>query len=255
MGWLRARFGAERRAAETLPVPPADTAFPVESTEPDEPQSFGFKINWLAVRTEDGRAVADALALTSVKQANWRAGLAGAAGVRRAGGPVLVFVAPPIDGWTLVIGGALPYPNDVGGSAAATRIGRQFRQTLLALAGRFDDVQFFGSHRVMDFAAWAKAKDGAVLRVFSWVGADGVVLANEGPQTVEERRLRLLDLSGRDPLAAADHIFERLEDEDEKAAPDEEDVLRLAGHWSLDPSVLEERGLPTGLGLVGQLPN
>jgi hypothetical protein len=35
--------------------------------------------------------------------------------------------------------------------------------------------------------------------------------------------------------------------------PDEEDTMALAGAWSIDPSTLEDAGLPASVGLVGYM--
>jgi hypothetical protein len=227
-----------------MPPPHADWA--AGPAEPDRPLSFGSRTRWFAIRTEEGRAVADSLALKSVRQANWETGLAWAADSRWAGAAPPVFVTPPIDGWTLVVGAALPCPDE-------GRLGAAFRRTLQALTARFDDVQFFANHPVADHAAWARARDGAVVRVFAWAGDEGRVLANEGRQTFEERLLGLLDLGERTPEAAAGYINERIHDDDEKPAPDPQDVMSLAGHWSVDPTGLGDRGLLPGLGLIGRL--
>ncbi len=35
--------------------------------------------------------------------------------------------------------------------------------------------------------------------------------------------------------------------------PEEEDVLRVAALWSLDPSALDTRDLPPSVGLIGEM--
>ena len=72
---------------------------------------------------------------------------------------------------------------------------------------RFDDVQFFGSHRVVDFVAWARAVKGKPTQIFAWSGSDGAVLANIGEQTPEEAKLGFSNLSGLSPSDTADKIF------------------------------------------------
>ena len=51
---------------------------------------------------------------------------------------------------------------------------------------RFDDVQFFGSHRGVDFVAWARALNGKPVRIFAFADE---VMANFGKQTPEEAKL------------------------------------------------------------------
>jgi len=63
-------------------------------------------------------------------------------------------------------------------------------------------VQFFGNCRVNSFVTRARARDGEVTRVFSFLLEKGEVLAKLGEQTSEEARLRFVNLSGV-PLSAA----------------------------------------------------
>jgi hypothetical protein len=143
---------------------------------------------------------------------------------------------------------------------------------------RFDDVQFYGSHRVIDFVAWARALDGKPVRIFSWIGSEGAVLENIGQQTPEEAKLGLANLTGLSPADAGDEIFRLAEVRNAEqealvatglslrealrrvrrnsggAFPRETDVVDLAGLWSIDPSRLSEQEHPPGLGLVARLP-
>jgi hypothetical protein len=143
-----------------------------------------------------------------------------------------------------------------------------FRTLFGELSRRFEDVQFFGSERVADFSAWARARNGQMVRVFSYVGAQGEVLANEGGQTAEERTLGLVDPGARNPIDAMDYLQERdealMEGERDgasadreavtpKAFPDEDDVIDLAGLWSLHPYQLEALATEPGLGWLGEL--
>jgi hypothetical protein len=143
---------------------------------------------------------------------------------------------------------------------------------------RFDDVQFYGSHRVVDFVAWARALNGKPVRTFSWTGSEGAVLENIGEQTPEEAKLEMANLTGLSPADAGDEIFRLAEQQDaEKEAlvatglslrealrrvrqnsgstfPGEIDVVELAGLWSINPSRLSEQDHPPSLGLAGRLP-
>ncbi len=143
---------------------------------------------------------------------------------------------------------------------------------------RFDDVQFFGSHRVVDFVAWARAVNGAPLRMFTWDGSQGEVFANFGDQTPEEAKLRLANLSGLSPADAGEEIFRlakeenakqdalvasglsrrdairRVRQEAPKSFPKEDDVVELAALWSVDPLDLPEQDHPLALGVAALLP-
>jgi len=144
------------------------------------------------------------------------------------------------------------------------------------LIKRFEDVQFFGSYRVVGFTAWARALKGKSMRIFAY--ADGEVFANAGEQTPEEAKLGFADLTGLSPPDARDKISKVAEEQDAEesalvatglspreararvrqrgrdAIPDETDVIELAALWSIDPTQLSNQGHPFGLGLAARLP-
>jgi hypothetical protein len=103
---------------------------------PDKPQPFGFKVNWLALKTSDPLAVVDALDLKETTPANWESGLA----VVYEYDP-WIFVSPPVGGWVLAVGVSLPYPT----LETQHDIGRKFDAMFLRLMSRFTDVQFMGA--------------------------------------------------------------------------------------------------------------
>jgi hypothetical protein len=251
-----------------------EKAMPSFDQTPDAPQSFGFKIMWFALKTSDPASVVDAFGLGETTPANWESGLAAVYSRDRSqGDDAWLFVSPPISGWILAASSSLPNPT----VETHHDIGRKFDALFSRLMARFDDVQFFGSHRVVDFVAWARALNGKPMRIFAWSGSDGAVLANVGEQTAEEARLGFANLSGLSPLDAVDKMFaiaEEQETETDKLIasglsprdararvrqnglpfPDEIDVLKLAALWSIDPTVLEDKDYPLGLGLAARLP-
>ncbi len=245
------------------------------SQTPDKPESFGYKTSWFAVKASDPASVVDALELGETMPTNWASGLAAAyARQNSQGSDPWLFVSPTVGGGVLAISSRLPYPASV---EAHRDIGRRFDILFFRLMRRFEDVQFFGSHRVSDFAAWARALKGKPTRIFAY--ADGQVLMNFGDQTSEEAKLGLADLSGLSPSDAEDEIFRIAEEqgvEEEElvasglsrteaqarvrqngrnAFPDERDVVDLAALWSVDPTQLSDQDHPPGLGLAVRLPN
>jgi hypothetical protein len=237
---------------------------------PDEPQSFGYKISWFALKASDPASVVDALELGGATPANWESGVAAAYKTSQEEDPWL-FVSPPVNGWIMAVSCLLPYPT----VEAHHDIGRKFDVLFSRLMTRFDDVQFFGSHRVADFVAWARALKGKPLRIFAY--ADGQVLANTGERTPEEAKLGFANLTGLSPTDAGDKIWEIADELDaEKSAlvasglslrealarvrqsgramPDETDVVELAALWSVDPTQLPDQGHQLGLGLAVRLP-
>jgi hypothetical protein len=236
---------------------------------PDKPKGFGFKVLWFAVKAANPASVLDALEFGETTPANWASGLPAAYGDQ------WVFASPPVSGWVFVVGLSLPYPT----IETHDDSGKRFDVLFSRLMQRFDDVQFFGSHRVSDFVAWARAVKGKPTRIFAWSGSEGAVLANIGEQTPEEAKLGFANLTGLSPSNAADKIFRVAgEQQDETDAlvasglsrrealakvrqngrggfPSEPDVVELAALWSLDPSRLEQQDHPIGLGLAARLPN
>jgi hypothetical protein len=241
---------------------------------PDAPQSFGFKVFWFAVKAADPATVLGALEFGEAAPANWESGLA-AMYSRSApdGDDRWVFASPALGGWILVVGSSLPYPT----IETHHDIGKRFDVLFSRLMKRFDDVQFFGSHRGVGFVTWARALKGKPTRIFGF--ADGDVLANVGEQTAEEAELKFVNLSGLSPSDAQDKIFRiageqqdeadaliasglsrrearaRVRQKGRDALHDETDVVDLAALWSIDPSRLSEQDHPPGLGLAARSPD
>jgi len=241
----------------------------------DRPRGFGYKVNWFAVKTVDADAVLATLRFSDRRRANWASGLqfAHAPSDRSEAGD-FVFITPPVDGWVFIVGSRLPYP-DHSEKSERREIGSRFERIFSSLASAFPDVQFFGSHRVVDFCAWARARKGRVERVFSY--ADGEVYVNFGEQSAEERRLGFVNLAGLSPSEASEVLFAHAERQDAKreelvragwdrgaankllregercALPNEDDPLAVAAAWSVDPIDLLERELPFGVGTVARL--
>ena len=88
-----------------------------------------------------------------------------------------LFLSPPVNGWTLLIGAAIPDP--------AQDIDAVFR-VLHRVSKEIGEVQFFGLDRVLNFHAWARFRNGRAVRAYACAGE---VLWNEGWVTLEERLL------------------------------------------------------------------
>lgn len=182
--------------------------------KPDSPIPFGYKSSWLAIRTDSPDGVTTAMQLRGVLESNWRLGLEDAYG----GG---VFVTPNCKGWVLVVSSNLP-------ELSPTKRDDRLTPLIKRLCKKFDDVQYFGTHRVVQYSGWLRAKDGKIVRRYGYVGDKGFTICDEGSPTVEEKKLRL--------------AF------DETTHPTEDDVMKLAGAWSIDPTKLDRLKLGKGLG-------
>src|SRR5271154_6190415 len=122
-----------------------EKAMPSFDQTPDKPKSFGFKVNWFAVKASDPATVLDAFEIDEATPSNWESGIAAAYSLdaSQGDGP-WIFVAPPVGGWILAVSDSLPYPT----VQTHDDSGKRFDVLFSRLMQRFDDVQFFGSHRV-----------------------------------------------------------------------------------------------------------
>ncbi len=207
-------------------------------TTPDHPCAFGYKMAWLAIRSTDTAAVAAAVGLTDARPCNWNSGIGTVYDEHL--GETHVFVTPPVDGWTFVVGLPLPQP-----------LGRSFvdkaTPLLLDLAAAFEDVQYYFTYPLIDYYAWARFHDGDLVRAFA-IGDEGMIW-NKGKPTPAERALglKLFELRGvrdRHGDAGGEIVL----------YPTEDHVMRVAARWSLDPTSLDDRDLEPGLGFVGAAP-
>ena len=224
-----AGFWLARRAA------PAEIHF---NARPDQPCAFGYGMAWLAIRTRSPLAVVEALRLVEPVPCNWDSGIGAVYDDWL--GASYVFVTPPVGDWTFVVGLPLPHPVGRGFVDKCTPL-------LVDLGGRFAEVQYFFSYPPIDFYAWARVRDGRLVRAFA-VTDEGIVW-NKGRATKEERglRLKLFELrgvQGREGDAGGEMILH----------PTEEHVMRLANRWSLDPTTLDSVAAERGLGHVALVP-
>lgn len=185
---------------------------------------FGHKQAWLAVRDGDAGPVMAALGLRDLGTVGWRQGidLAYLTDDRLA-------VTPPLPGaggarWLLLVGRwlMLHSPPD-----------------LAALSAVLDtEVQHFATHRVAEAHRWGRARGGVMQRQFEFVGERGEVTAWRGEPDPAERAIGL-------PAAVS---------EETDVLVSEDDVMRLAGAWSVAPPDLHGRPSPGPLRVAAAPP-
>ena len=205
---------------------------------PDRPTPFGLKMAWLAIRTRDTARVLEALGLVDPRPCNWNSGIGSVYDDHLSENHI--FVSPPVNDWTFVVGLALPYP-------VGPRFVDKCTPLLLDLGRQFPEVQYFFSYPLIDFFAWARVRNGNLVRAFA-ISEEGTIW-NKGKITPEERGLglklfELRGVRGRKGDAGGELIL----------YPTEEHVLRLASRWSFDPTRLEAAPVPAGLGFIGLAP-
>jgi hypothetical protein len=210
----------------SLPVLPPKTM-------PDDPVSFGFKNAWWALSTVATEAVVAAIRLQNPERCNW------ANGVKEAYEDS-IFVTPPVQGWTLVVGGGLWWMD---------RNARQHvLEPLLQLSKHFGTALAFATHRVVEYHVWAKAVAGSLVRGFGYVGESGVTFWNEGPMTPEEEQLGFASF-GADHSTSEPELHAKRTN---RHSPNEMCVMDIARKWSVSPYDLEElKPVTRELGVLG----
>lgn len=172
---------------------------------------FGGKQAWVAVRNGDPVGVLEALGLRDLGEVPWRDGidLAHLTDDR-------VAVTPPLAGargtsWVLAVGRYLMRPDTV---IDVTELSARLHT----------EVQFFATHRVSELHRWQRAVDGHLVRAFGYVGQTGDVTSWHGEP---------------DPAERAAGLPANLDDEETTVLVSEQDVLRVADGWSIDPARLD----------------
>lgn len=205
--WLAAQFATEQAHFQATP---------------DRPCAFGCSMAWLAIRSGDTDAILKALRVERPAPCNWSSGIGTVYDNHL--GEFHVFVSPPVDKWTFVVGLPLPHPVGRGFVDKCTPL-------LVDLGGQFPEVQYFFTYPLIDFFAWACVRDGRLVRAFA--ATDEGVAWSKGRTTKDERTLglklfELRGVRGRKGDAGGEMILH----------PTEEHVMRLAQRWSLDPTTL-----------------
>jgi hypothetical protein len=205
---------------------------------PDRPRALGRDMAWLAIRTENSSAVAAALGLSGLRPANWSSGVGAIYDPEIS--DALVFVSPPIKGWTIVAGESLPLP------AAGTFIDKM-TPLLRRLGNEFPSVQYFAAFAIIDFYGWGKVEKRRPLRAFA-IGEAGVI-CDVGKPSQEERQLGLSFVEIRGIRERHGDVGGQLQ-----LHPTEEHVFALAAGWSLNPMEIEIATAPLGVGWIADAP-
>lgn len=179
------------------------------------PLPYQLPNRWIAIRSSNTALIRSALSTRPLPICPWSEALA--RGRERSW-----FVSPPVNGWTLVIGGLIPDPGH--------DIDRVYH-FLGGLSRQVGEVHFYSLDRVLNFHSWARLVDGNVVRAYAWAGE---TVWNEGRTTLEERLLGLICRSygeEAEPVRYGEpppelHNMER--------------VILLARRWSVDPVAVSE---------------
>ncbi len=194
-------------------------------SEPDFPISFGYKISWLAIKANDTDWVLSKLPIRDKQVVNWRSGLDYA---YEHGNHA--FVTPVIHGWVLVVGNSIWQISDIS-------IRDKYQYALDNLPTIFDEVHIYGTYRVADYIIWQKAKHGQWQRLYS---NNEYGIFTMGAITAEETALGLPDYDGMDDSEALEKYWQ-LSNKSELPifGADEEDVMKIAQSWSINPNMID----------------
>ena len=144
-----------------------------------------------------------------------------------------LFVSPPVDGWSLIVGSGIPDP--------VVDIDATFR-FLVNLSKATGEVQFYHLDRTLNFHGWALLREGRVVRAYEWASE---TLWNEGRTTLDERLL------GMKCRGYADNAEPIRYGEISPELQNTERVPLLARRWSLDfvassEILLHQEGVESG---------
>src|SRR6185436_5927489 len=104
--------------------------------------------SWLAIRSRSLQAVQSALGLHNAKPCSFLEGMSDSE---------KLFIAPPVNGWILVLGAGVPEPGE--------DIDLCFR-FVLDLSRKLGEVQYFSASRILQAHAWVRAERGRVVRAY-----------------------------------------------------------------------------------------
>lgn len=185
---------------------------------PDRPIAFGYKTSWLSVKDTNINKIVDDLNIKVIGKANWESGL------NAAYNDGAVFIAPPINEWTFVVG--LYFDN--------------WKDFVSTIAKSIPDFYYFFTERVSETHAWISVKNKAIVRAFGYSGGSGEILFDEGNPTLEEISLGL--------------EFEKLRNnkwDDDTKVPDEDDVLAISSTWTINTLEIDNMDVKESVGIVG----
>jgi hypothetical protein len=125
-------------------------------------------------------------------------------------------MTPQVEGWVFVVGPALvsTLREDL----------TDIENKVCALSKEFGEAQFFANHRIVEMNIWVRAINGDLARSFYYLGESGETYRNFGELSSIEKDFTYLSTP-----------METWED-----FPNEEDILKVASSWSINPQSFED---------------
>ena len=192
------------------------------------PCSLDLPEQWLAIRSGNVAAVQETLGLSNPRRCTWKDGFA-ISGVER------LFISPPVKGWILVVGPALPAPEE--------DVDFCFH-FLSHISKRLGHVQFFSLNSALSHHCWVRAHTGRIERAYAWCGE---TLWNQGKATPEES---VLGMKCHDYATTVEELdFQQVNHLNQNTA----NISQLAARWSLNPAALKSDVFAKSAGITGEL--
>jgi len=174
--------------------------------------TFGYKMSWLAIKNTNPEDIIQKLQMPDVQTIDWDKGIEKV--YEYHGRPNnSIFLTPNVNGWVFIVGMYVCDFNKPDGKLD------WLKDRMVELSNIFGEVQAFATHRVSEYHHWILARNGKIERCFAY--GDGT-RCNEGELTEAERQFPWDKLK----------TFQWF--------PDEEDVMTIAGLWSVNPQTIVE---------------
>ncbi|CAO5675662.1 MAG: hypothetical protein HEEMFOPI_00272 [Holosporales bacterium] len=177
---------------------------------PDFPLSFGYKISWMAIKTEDVEKVIEHLPINTIEKSNWENGLNCVFDKNTRDN--CIFVSPSISGWVFIVGYAYSNFDFANNKIVLNRVAH--------FSSIFENCYCFCNDRINDFYAWIIGSNGYIKRAI--IIGQGELIHEKGEITSEEKSLKI-----------------NIKNEDGIFAIDEDVVLSLAECLSFNPMFLD----------------
>ncbi len=192
------------------------------------PSNLNSPEQWLAIRSGNVAAIQETLGLSNPQRCTWKDGFA-ISGVER------LFISPPVNGWILVVGPALPAPEE--------DVDFCFH-FISHISKRLGHVQFFSVNSALNHHCWVRAHTGRIERAYAWCGE---TQWNQGPVTPEESVIGMechqygISIEDLDPKQITQLNNNTV------------NIPQLAARWSINPDALSPEIFTKSSGITGEL--
>ena len=125
--------------------------------------TFGYKIGWMAVKTDAPESIIDPIGLNDFSAVGWNEGIQAAYKGK-------LFITPVLNGWVQLVGDCDPvlegYFKGHMMEPNPDYVNELLYYGMAQMSTIFAEVQFFYSHRTSGTYTYAKANEGKILRAF-----------------------------------------------------------------------------------------